>query len=241
MQTKDWTTVDRTGWGSGPWDGEPDKRQWQDEATGLPCLIVRTTLGHLCGYVGVPEGHLLHGKGYSETVPALAEALERRKEQPVGEEPGMAILAACVFGGDLEPKPEVAINIHGGLTFSDRCRSHTREDWARFRSRVPEMRQRAAVHPHGDAASALRAWGPAIDSYETFVELSEARDICHVREECDPEAWWFGFDCAHCDDHSPGMRSVGFNRGGTYRDIGYVTEQCRSLAKQLAAVAGEGG
>ena len=40
-----------------PWDDEPDKKQWEDEATGLPCLIVRNRLGTLCGYVGVSEGH----------------------------------------------------------------------------------------------------------------------------------------------------------------------------------------
>jgi len=58
MKTKEWTYVDRSGWGSGPWDNEPDKRQWTDEATGLPCLIVRQKSGgHLCGYVGVSAGH----------------------------------------------------------------------------------------------------------------------------------------------------------------------------------------
>lgn len=67
MQTKTYTTIDRAalGWPSGPWDGEPDKVQWQDEATGLPCLAVRQpNLGHWCGYVGVPPEHPLHGKDY---------------------------------------------------------------------------------------------------------------------------------------------------------------------------------
>jgi hypothetical protein len=53
--------TDKSGWQRGPWDNEPDKVQWRDEATGLPCLIVRATLGHLCGYVGVPPGHPWHG------------------------------------------------------------------------------------------------------------------------------------------------------------------------------------
>ncbi len=48
----------------GPWRDEPDKAQWKDEATGYPCLIVRNTWGALCGYVGVPPTHPLHGKGY---------------------------------------------------------------------------------------------------------------------------------------------------------------------------------
>lgn len=51
-------TIDKSDWKSrGAWDNEPDKIQWQDEATGLPCLIVRGPHGSLCGYVGVPADH----------------------------------------------------------------------------------------------------------------------------------------------------------------------------------------
>lgn len=56
--------VDRSRWPSGPWDDEPDKVSWTDEATGLPCLAVRHPLdGHWCGYVAVEPGHPFHGKG----------------------------------------------------------------------------------------------------------------------------------------------------------------------------------
>jgi hypothetical protein len=58
--------VNKADWQRGPWDNEPDKIQWQDEATGLPCLIVRGPVGALCGYVGVPSGHPLHGKDYDD-------------------------------------------------------------------------------------------------------------------------------------------------------------------------------
>lgn len=53
--------VDRSGWGPGPWDCEPDRLEWRDEATGLPCLIVRNPMGALCGYVAVGPGHPMHG------------------------------------------------------------------------------------------------------------------------------------------------------------------------------------
>ena len=59
MQTIEYRDViDKSGWGEGPWNDEPDKLQWQDEKTGLPCLIVRNRkMGNWCGYVGVPDGH----------------------------------------------------------------------------------------------------------------------------------------------------------------------------------------
>ena len=50
---RQYSTMDKTGWGPGEWTDEPDKLQWVDEATGFDCLIVRNSLGALCGYVGV--------------------------------------------------------------------------------------------------------------------------------------------------------------------------------------------
>jgi hypothetical protein len=52
------TYIDKSEWPDGPWKSEPDKVQWKDKATGLPCLAVRNRhSGHWCGYVGVAEGH----------------------------------------------------------------------------------------------------------------------------------------------------------------------------------------
>lgn len=94
----EYTTVDKSTWGHGPWQGEPDKLQWIDEATGLDCLIVRGPSGALCGYVGVPEGHPYFGVEYH----------------------GCTITPAC--GEDYcGHRPERAIEVHGGLTFSDFC------------------------------------------------------------------------------------------------------------------------
>ena len=70
METKTYTTLDRAalGWPSGEWDSEPDKVQWPDADTGLPCLAVRNRhAGNWCGYVGVAEGHPYVGKDYNDT------------------------------------------------------------------------------------------------------------------------------------------------------------------------------
>lgn len=67
----------------GAWDQEPDKVQWQDEETKLPCLIVRNPMGALCGYVGVSRASRFYGKNYDEL--------------------------------------DQLFDVHGGLTFSNKC------------------------------------------------------------------------------------------------------------------------
>jgi hypothetical protein len=64
MKRIEYRSVDKSTWGPGPWQDEPDKVQWQDEATGLPCLIVRGPSGAWCGYVGVPRPHPSYGEDY---------------------------------------------------------------------------------------------------------------------------------------------------------------------------------
>lgn len=161
---------DRAKWPSGPWDGEPDKVQWKDEATGLVCLANRhPRSGNWCGYVGVPPGHRLHGVGYEDV----------RITPPEGTE-------------DNWP------DVHGGLTFSDKC-------------------------SESDAP---------------------CRGICHIPAPGDPDdVWWLGFDCAHSGDASPDdyrreQEANGAYPWGvgdkTYKSLGYVKAECRSLAAQIA-------
>jgi hypothetical protein len=62
MKEMQWKFLDKTTWGEGPWNSEPDKVQWTDPATGLPCMIHRAkTTGSWCGYVGVGSGHPHYG------------------------------------------------------------------------------------------------------------------------------------------------------------------------------------
>jgi hypothetical protein len=60
VQNLEWSFRDRSQWESGAWDNEPDKAQWTDEATGLPCMIHRNHFGAWCGYVGVTPDHPIH-------------------------------------------------------------------------------------------------------------------------------------------------------------------------------------
>ena len=206
--------VDKSGWPAGPWHREPDKIQWQDEATGLPCLIVRGPVGSLCGYVGVPSGHPLHGKDASTCM-----------RQPACEE------SWC------DHRPDSVLSVHGGVTFSDSCYETSREKWDGFRIRMLAKRDEAKRYPVGDAARALKEWAACLDDYDAFTLRAQARFVCHIPGKNEPDdVWWFGFDCSHAGDLSPEMGSLGLGRFGrdeVYRDIAYVTAQCASLAEKL--------
>lgn len=57
---------DKSDWGDGAWQREPDKMQWPDERTGMPCMMVRGPSGSWCGYVGVLPGHPAYGQPYQD-------------------------------------------------------------------------------------------------------------------------------------------------------------------------------
>jgi len=99
--------------------------------------------------------------------------------------------------------------VHGGLTFANKCQPHA--------------------------------------------EGEEVNAICHVVEPGeDDDVWWLGFDCAHIGfdgDFAPAFsarhKKLYEETGdplwldspfddGTYKDQAYVTDEVRSLAKQLA-------
>lgn len=53
--------ADRHPRGAGPWSAEADKIGWVDEASGMPCIILRQTNGTWSGYVGISPDHPLYG------------------------------------------------------------------------------------------------------------------------------------------------------------------------------------
>lgn len=48
--------IDRTGFGPGPWDSEPDSEVF--ECLGYTCLALRNPMGAWCGYISVPKWHI---------------------------------------------------------------------------------------------------------------------------------------------------------------------------------------
>lgn len=64
MDRKEEAPVDKSAWGDGPWQTEPDRVEWAH--AGLPCLALRNHHGNWCGYAAVPPGHPRHGTGYDD-------------------------------------------------------------------------------------------------------------------------------------------------------------------------------
>ena len=61
------TWIDKSAWGDGPWQSEPDRVEF--EHADFVCVMKRHEhLGHWCGYVGVAPGHPWHGKSYDDVV-----------------------------------------------------------------------------------------------------------------------------------------------------------------------------
>lgn len=48
------------------WDEELDHLTFDDEESGLPCVLHRSILGVWLGYVGLPGKHMFFGMGYDE-------------------------------------------------------------------------------------------------------------------------------------------------------------------------------
>lgn len=229
MEAMEWRTADKSTWGPGSWHDEPDKAQWTDEATGLPCLIVRNHSGSLCGYVGVPETHPWHGKGYSDEVPLPPDWNERKYDEV--RTPIVALVCASKHSEGLIGI-DLALDVHGGCTFAGGCHAATAEGFEKMRSRIPAARIEASKYPVGASAKWLRDWVPVLDSFEAFKARVDATAICHLGEP--DKVWWFGFDCSHSGDASPAYDRQ-YGGDGTYRDLGYVKHEIAGLAKQLAA------
>lgn len=66
METIEYRTQDKSTWGDGPWQTELDELIYTEQETGYLCIIARCDLGHLCGYIAVPEGHPYFGKSFFE-------------------------------------------------------------------------------------------------------------------------------------------------------------------------------
>lgn len=144
----------------GPWTGEEDFEAIRDAETGYLYNIRRNSWsGNLCGYVALPETHPLYEKPYMEPAECLEEALEARRDMPLGETPGLSLMLGAILG-NVEASPAIVFDVHGGITFSGRFKNS------------PEYFYGFDCGHHGDLQPAQPNWGGVY------------RDFNFVREEC---------------------------------------------------------
>lgn len=221
METIENHTYDKAGWGEGPWQSEPDKRQWQDEATGLPCLIVRGPVGALCGYVGVPLEHPAYGlscdgtpdKEHRAHLAAIRERMRIAFKEKNGIENHEAVCEALTTDWPEGPSTVLGageriaeIDVHGGLTYAGACFGNI-------------------CHVPGD--------GEPDNVWWFGFDCAHCMDLCPRMEMTRREM-------NQRMPPPPGMAAI-FERAredDVYRDIAYVTAECASLAQQLVAIGG---
>ncbi len=227
MEYREWHVEDKSDWGDGPWQNEPDKVQFMTKV-GLPALIVRNHGGALCGYVGIEPGHPFYGKDYSDHVP-LPPNINRKLDGSFGEN-----IALLTGDTDYLATVDGQLSVHGGVTFAGACQIVNREKWEKWREDMLMHYDEVDKHPQGDWAERWKVLGDAVqpDGYPLWEKYMEARTIRHVTDSADV-IWWLGFDCSHYDDYTPSYSKLRIREHGEYRDIEYVKAEIESLAAQL--------
>lgn len=103
---------EKTFYTHGEWEDEPDFEEFVHAE--LPCIVVRTDMGHLCGYVGVPPNH----PAYPERMKDIREFTRKGIQKEDGDwlvipTPNIPPNWTDVSYQDLD------IDVHGGLTWSE--------------------------------------------------------------------------------------------------------------------------
>lgn len=103
------------------WLNEPNELDFTDDTTGFPCAMRRNHGGAWCGYVGVPEGHRLFGKSYSNNVVLPGGFLDspREMDSDFGVMELLIADPAKITPERCEIHLALAVRCHGSLTFSD--------------------------------------------------------------------------------------------------------------------------
>lgn len=184
MRTIEYKYVDKSKWPQGEWNDEPDKIQFEDPKTGMPCLIVRNGAGALCGYVGVSKGHPLFGIDYSSC--SLKEAKPQGKtegDDRYGEwmTERLRKRLICNEGGYCSHSPESILDVHGGITFTDFCHESPENHGI---CHIPESGEPDKVWWFGFDCSHSGDFSPAYQHLSVFDRGYESyKNITYVKRE----------------------------------------------------------
>lgn len=185
---REWVELDKSQWGPGPWQSEPDNRTWVDAATRLPCAMVRAPVtGAWCGYVGLVPGHRAYRWAFEPKDP------ERRKGEKYREYMTRCWQARAQHTTGYAIIDEF-VRCHGGLTWgsgSEGChitapRGYTRVRWLGFdcahfmdvSPAIDALTARIMGPEHAQQRAALRAL--SADDWPTTY-----KDVAYVQASCE--------------------------------------------------------
>ena len=152
--------IDKSRWGPGPWQTEPDRVEFVH--AGLPCLALRNHYGAWCGYAAVPPGHPLHGQDYNDVDVEAHGGLTYASlcadgicHEPAPGEPADVWWFGfdCGHAWDLMPGMRMAITADCAYRTLDYVR-------AEIRSLAEQLVARATALPASDSAADRRSEHP---------------------------------------------------------------------------------
>jgi len=85
------------------------------EYKGYRCVTIFTDRGFRCGYVGLPVGHLLYGKDYSDSLDITFKEIKDVYQEKRGVLPW---LMACLKDYEDKVTLDFYFNVHGSLTYA---------------------------------------------------------------------------------------------------------------------------
>lgn len=180
-------------------------------------MALRTDLGTLCGYVGIYKPHRLWGKRYGDCLESRSRPRLSRKKL---KDRLRRSLKAGKRGDKLATLNMQLDKVLRGRGLKGALARHT------YRHAYRPNRCRNYSHTTPD--SIFQVHGGI-----TFADgLDDRWDFRPERRR----PWYFGFDCAHAWDFIPKIAEAlgrGPRKDEQYRDLAFVQEECRSLAKQL--------
>lgn len=206
MEMIEYRWLDKSAWGDGPWQSEPDKRQWPDEATGLPCLMVRGTSGSWCGYVGVVSTHPAYGQDSDKPDVEVHGGLTFA--HGCADQSRAAWEEFCKRNPTLKTQAERFPN--GDAARALKKWEGCFEDYGHWRERM-----------HETAICHLPEPGEPDDVWWFGFDCAHAGDLMP------------GINAVLAEIGSPSLPRYGDE---TYRDVAYVAGECARLAQQLAAI-----
>lgn len=197
------------------------------------------------GYVGVPKGHPLHGKKYSEILPFHVEQSLLQTPEQLADNKGIIPAFLAMFGDDDFGKSiAYQFNVHGGITYSGYGYWNVKEIETPEREKAKRLikayklqnRTGNELFMHYYKREDSIAKQRVTNVYESVkrligyleIEVLEPNQYAGVfsgtevkfMEYVEPE-WYFGWDSAHCGDTAENC------------DYDYAVEQTEYLKTQI--------